>query len=153
MRQLKEIINPIWQDVETKDRILARFVYEDGETAVLSLPVDEDNEDYKIFKQHYTLENVETQTQQLRAKQTEERAKQVAISDERSREKRANLLFNAKIEAFEVDAVKNADKAWKSRIRKAKTTVEVLAIVSLLIMQEGLTPDVSATDADNSNTI
>jgi hypothetical protein len=153
MRKIKEINNPIWQDLETKDRIIAKFVYEDGGSAVMAFPVDENNSDYAAFMEFHSHDTVDSFTQEVRAKQTEERAKVIAINEEKTREKRANLLFNAKIEAFEVDAVKNADKGWKSRIRKAKTTVEVLAIVSMLIMQEGLTPDVSATDADNSNTI
>jgi len=146
MRVIKSLENPIWQDVEAKDRIIGRAVYEDGTASVLSFPVDPENEDYQQFLVLSSAEEVDTNTQTIRDKQAEERQKSVALQEERAREKRANVLFNAKIEAFEIPAVQKADAAWKSRIRKATTSVEVVAITTLLIMQEGLTPDETTPD-------
>lgn len=146
MRVIKSLENPIWQDVEAKDRIIGRAVYEDGTASVLSFPVDPENEDYQQFLVLSSAEEVDTNTQTIRDKQAEERQKSVALQEERAREKRANTLFNAKIEAFEIPAVQKADASWKSRIRKATTTVEVVAITSILIMQEGLTPDETTPD-------
>lgn len=146
MRVIKSLENPIWQDVEAKDRIIGRAVYEDGTASVLSFPVDPENEDYQQFLTLSSVDEVDTNTQTVRDKQAEERQKSVALQEERAREKRANTLFNAKIEAFEIPAVQKADAGWKSRIRKATTSVEVVAITTLLIMQEGLTPDETTTD-------
>lgn len=146
MRVIKSLDNPIWQDLEKKDRIIVRATYEDGSSSVLSFPVDESNEDYQQFINLSSISEVDENTQKVRDKQAEDREKSIAVQEERQREKRANTLFNAKIEAFEVPAVQNASAAWKSRIRKATTTVEVVAIVANLIMQEGLTPDDTATE-------
>jgi len=137
MKTIQAIENPIWQDVSTKDRIMARFVYDDGSSNVVSFPVDESNEDYQVFLQHSSHEDTETNTENVRAEQAVAREKNVAQSSDRAEQKRANVLFNAKIEAFEHPLVQAASKAWKAKIRKATTTVEVVAIVAALIMMSG----------------
>ena len=137
MKTIQTIENPIWQDVATKERIMARFVYDDGSSNVVSFPVDEANEDYQAFLQHSSLDDTETNTESVRAAQAAAREKSVAQSSDAAAQKRANVLFNAKIEAFEHPSVQAASKAWKAKIRKATTTVEVVATVAALIMMSG----------------
>lgn len=135
MRTIQNIEKPIWQDINTKDRILARFVYDDGGSNVVSFPVDESNEDYKMFLTFSSIEDADANTDEIRAEQAAAREKAVAQSSEKAEQKRANTLFNAKIEAFENPVVQTAPKEWKSMIRKATTSVEVIAIVAALIIK------------------
>jgi hypothetical protein len=137
MKTLQTIEKPIWQDVETKTRLMARFVYDDGSANIVSFPVDEENEDYKLFLTHSSHDQADTNTQEIRDEQAANREKSVAQNTEKADQKRANALFNAKIEAFEMPIVQNASKAWKAKIRKASTTVEVVAVVAALIIKEG----------------
>lgn len=137
MKTIQTIENPIWQDITTKERIMARFVYDDGSSNVVSFPVDEANEDYQAFLLHSSLDDTEANTESVRAAQAAAREKIVAQSSDAAAQKRANVLFNAKIEAFEHPAVQAASKAWKAKIRKATTTVEVVATVAALIMMTG----------------
>lgn len=136
MTTLVAVEQPIWEDVETKARIRAGFVYEDQRRVVMSFPVDETNEEYQQFLTLSSIEEVEANTQDLRDKAAAQREKQVAQQAEKGEQKRANLLFNAKIEAFEMPIVQNASTEMKAKIRKASTTVEVIATVAMLLMKE-----------------
>lgn len=151
MKTLQTVEKPIWQDIETKDRILARFVYDDGSSNVMSFPVDESNEDYQSFLIHSSIEETDANTQQVRDEQLASREKAVARNAEAAEQKRANVLFNAKIEAFEHPAVQAASKGWKSKIRKATTTVDVVATVAALIIMQNNDP-VVGDGADDSGT-
>jgi hypothetical protein len=102
----------------------------------MSVPVDPDNHDYQDFLRFSSIETVEEHTQIVRDKMAEDREKSVAQNTERSDQKKANTLFNAKIEAFEHPLVQNASTEWKAKIRKATTTVEIVAIVAALIIKD-----------------
>jgi hypothetical protein len=48
-------------------------------------------------------------------------------------------LFNMKLEAFEIPAIKDSDdKRFKKLIRKSKTQLEVQAYVTMLLQSEAL---------------
>ena len=58
------------------------------------------------------------------------------MQDQQSKEKQEGL-FGAKVEAFELPVVTNStNRELKSRIRKAKSTMEVIATVGALIALE-----------------
>lgn len=134
MKTLQTIENPIWQDAQTKDRIIARFMYDDGTSSVVSFPVDETNPDYIEFSMLSSIDDTETNTQRIRDEQVANREKAIAQRAEAADQKRSNNLFNAKIEAFESSIVQAASKEWKAKIRKATTMTEVVAIVAALII-------------------
>jgi hypothetical protein len=136
MAVLTAIEQPIWEDVETKTRIRAGFVYDDDRRVVMSFPADEANEEYQQFLTLSSIEQVEVNTQDVRDKAAAQREKQIAQQAEASGQKKANTLFNAKIEAFELPVVQNASKEVKARIRKASNPLEVLAVVVMLMMKE-----------------
>jgi len=136
MTTIIAIEQPIWENVEAKDRIRAGFVFEDGRRLVMVFPVDESNEEYQTFLALSSIEEVDANTQKLRDKAAEQRAKVTAQQTEKAEQKRANTLFNAKIEAFEMPIVQNAPTEMKARIRKATTTIEVVATVAMLMMKE-----------------
>lgn len=136
MASIVAIEQPIWEDVETKTRIRAGFVYDDERRVVMSFPVDENNDEYQLFLSLSSIEQVDTNTQELRDKAADRREKQIAQQAERNEQKKANTLFNAKIEAFEMPIVQNASTDIKAKIRKATTTVEVIATVAMLLLKE-----------------
>lgn len=136
MTTVTAVEQPIWDNVETKNRIRAGFVYESGQRLVVSFPVDEDNEEYQQFIALSSIEEVEANTQALRDRAAEQREKNIARQAEQTEQKRANALFNTKVEAFEIPVVQNADKEVKAKIRKATTSVEVIAIVTMLMMKD-----------------
>lgn len=136
MATIISIDQPIWENVDTKDRIRAGFVFDDDRRVVMVFPVDESNEEYQQFLTLSSIEEVEANTQLLRDQIAERREKQVAQQVEKAEQKRANVLFNAKVEAFELPIVQSAPKEIKASIRKATTTVEVIATIAMLMMKE-----------------
>jgi hypothetical protein len=44
-----EIVQPIWENIVDKDRIIARLEYNNGDSATVSFPVDENNDTYVEF--------------------------------------------------------------------------------------------------------
>lgn len=136
MTTVTAIEQAIWEDVETKTRIRAGFVYDDDKRVIMSFPVDENNAEYQLFLTLSSIEQVDTNTQELRDKAAAQREKQIAQQAEKNEQKKSNTLFNAKIEAFELPIVQNAPTAVKARIRKATTTVEVVATIAMLMLKE-----------------
>ena len=132
------IEKPIWYDIVTKNRIVAKFIYEDGEQCVASFPVEEENPDYKLFLETFTLEDVDTNTEEVRATEAARREKDSQIKAERDEQAKLNKLFNAKIEAFELPIIQNASIDLKAKIRKATTPFEVTAIVAAIMIKSGV---------------
>lgn len=136
MATITTVEQPIWDDVETKTRLRAGFVYDDGRKIVMSFPVDETNEEYMLFKQYSSLEEADANTQALRDQAAERREKRIAQQKESAEQKRANTLFNVKVEAFEMPLVQQASTEIKAKIRKSTSSVEVIATVAALMMRE-----------------
>jgi hypothetical protein len=69
------------------------------------------------------------------AREEHEKRKQIERDDiERMK---VDALFQAKLDAFEIDIIKNSkNRELKSRIRKAKTLIEVTVFASALISLE-----------------
>lgn len=136
MRQLVEVQHPIWQDIETKDRILARFNYDDGSSVVMSIAADPIHEDFQQFLKFSSIEAVDEHTQTVRDDIAAKREKAVAQQADQADQKKAGALFNAKVEAFDMPVVQNASKEWKAKIRKASSTIEVIATVAALVVKQ-----------------
>ena len=132
-----EITQPIWANIVDKDRIIAKLVYDNGDTATVTFPVDENNDTYKEFLKVFTHEDVDTNTDDVREKERLRGEQLKAQGDERREQEKLNRLFNAKIEAFELPIVQGATVAQKARIRKATTVFEVTALVAALYIKSG----------------
>jgi len=70
-------------------------------------------------------------------KKTIERKKNEQEKIERERAKSLHRLFEAKIQAFEVDNIKNSkNRILKSKLRKAQNLIEVNVYSMMIIMEE-----------------
>jgi PHP family Zn ribbon phosphoesterase len=130
--------NPYWSDKEKK-HVIVEFIYEDGNRQIASIVGDDDgtNPDYVELLEKYTIEHIDANTKKRnderhhRIRQNQERQK---IDKQRSMQE---MLFAAKLDAFEIDAIKSStNRTLKSKIRKAKTPMEVTAYTVMLLMQE-----------------
>ena len=128
---------PIWENLDTKDRIRVKLIQDDGTQPIVLIPVDENLKEYQQLMESFTLEDVDANSEQVRTANLVDREKRAAQQSERAEQKKANNLFNVKIEAFEMPIVQAASKEWKAKIRKATTSVEVIATVAALIIKEG----------------
>jgi hypothetical protein len=87
-------------------------------------------------------ENTTARTEKKKAEeQTREQRK---IEDERA--KQLQILFEAKIQAFEIEQIKNStNRLLKSKLRKAQNLIEV-NIYSMMIVMEELANEESKTE-------
>ena len=133
----REIKHPVWKN-EEKTQVLCIFEYEDGGQfeAVVS-DTAEGNPDWYEIMELYTIEKIDELTQQLeedRKKRRDEKAQYHKDSEERQKNE---ALFACKLEAFEIPEVRESkNRELKSKIRKAKSIVEVQSYTTILIMKE-----------------
>lgn len=109
-------------------------------------PNGEDNPDFKEIVHELTEEKI-TENTNTRNKQRAERRK---IEEKRRQEKekaeQLKNLFELKIQAFEIEAIKNSkNRALKSKLRKAQNTIEV-NIYSMMIIMEEMNKNEQGTD-------
>ena len=132
----RKIENPYWSNKDTK-HVIAEFVYEDGKRQLASILGDENNPDFKEIMELFTEEEIDANTKA----RLDKRDEQIRRNRERQEVDRSRMqqeaLFAAKLDAFEIPTVKTStNRAAKSKIRKAKTMMEVTAYTIMLMIQE-----------------
>ena len=85
----------------------------------------------------FTEEDIDENTRLREERRTEEVRQRMERSKVDQQRRKDEALFEAKLEAFEVPIIKNStNKALKTKIRRSKSALEVLAYSTMLIMQE-----------------
>jgi hypothetical protein len=130
--------NPYWVSKEHR-HVMVEFFYPQTNKRVLASIKDDDgsNPDFQEVMAKYTIEHIDGNTQ----KRKTEREKHIRQNIERDKVNKMKaeqeMLFTAKLEAFEIPLVKNSkNKLYKSKIRKAKSIMEVTAYTAILLMKE-----------------
>lgn len=140
----KEWKFPFWENYQ-KDRITAKLfiTHDDGKETSSTATVSKYqadgsiNKDFQQIIDQNTIEKINENT-----KEREERHKNRRKSDKKAQEERIQAqklenLFNAKLEVFEIEPVKNSkNRKLKAKIRKSKSIFEMQAYLSLLIQEE-----------------
>jgi hypothetical protein len=126
--------DPIWQDKSNK-HIVCRMLQGNGDYAVAHIvAADGVNPDFDAVLEMYGEEELDRLTAEHKSQQfqIETANKERALADQ-ARHKQ-EILFNMKLEAFEIEEIKNSqNKDLKKRLRKSKTPIEVNAYATLLI--------------------
>ncbi len=132
-----EFKDPYWTNKEHK-HIMATIEYPNGTKATASIqdPGDGSNPDFQRILEEFG-EDVLEENRQAGVKRRDEAIKK-RMQRRQSQEARAKQeqLFNAKLEAFEISAVKESKNVkLKKLIRKAKSPMEVSAYTTILLME------------------
>lgn len=133
----RTIENPYWSNKENQ-HLIVEFVYpETGKRVTASIMNDGNNRDYDEVLKKFSIEQIDANTK----KRIDDRNKRIEQNIERQKVERTRAqqeqLFSAKLDAFEIDAVKKStNRELKSKIRKAKNFMEVTAFTVMLLMQE-----------------
>lgn len=133
----RKIENPYWASKENQ-HIIAEFYYPDTDKRVTaSIMNDGNNRDYKEIMKNFSVEQIDANTN----RRQEMRDEEVKRNDNRRKadieKMKQEQLFAAKLDAFEIETIKNSkNRKMKSRIRKAKSVIEITALSALLIMEE-----------------
>ena len=133
--------NPVWQDRD-RPHLVCEMLQTDGNYSVCHIvagPEEEGvvNEDYEAIMSTIGLEQVEENTRQNEAAKELHHQKMQEENELKLTRAKQEVVFNMKLEAFEIDAIRNSeDKDMKKLIRKAKTPLEVSAYATILIQRE-----------------
>ena len=133
----RTIKNPYWGNDE-KTQVMCEFHFENGpiQTAAVT-QTKEGNPDWEEIFYNFTPEQIDKLTENVLAEAREEHEKRKQMERDDIERMKVDVLFQAKLDAFEIDIIKNSkNRELKSRIRKAKTLIEVTAFASALIALE-----------------
>jgi ribosomal protein L12E/L44/L45/RPP1/RPP2 len=140
--------NVTWKNIETKDALNCEIIVnlDNGSsqifTAVVSKPNDGSiNEDWEAIMEKFGADAIDEATteavQAKQAKREQDRIREEENAKRQSEFEKQEMLFAYKLEAFEIEAVKNSkDRATKALIRKSKSIPEVQAYTTILLMKE-----------------
>lgn len=133
----RKIENPYWANKE-KEHIIAEFFYPDTDKRVTaSIMNDGNNRDYREIMKNFSVEQIDANTTHRREMRDEEVKRNENRRKADQEKMKQEQLFAAKLDAFEIDTIKNSkNRKMKSRIRKAKSVMEITALTAFLIMQE-----------------
>jgi hypothetical protein len=141
--------NVTWTNIETKNAVNCEILanLDNGSTqiftAVVSKPDDGAtvNEDWELIMERIGPEAIDEATTELvqekQAKREQDRIQREENNKRQAEFEKQELLFAYKLEAFEIETVKNSkDRATKALIRKSKSIPEVQAYTTILLMKE-----------------
>lgn len=134
MRSTTNITSVTWTSSK-KDRVLCRCFYDDDTTEVLSIPVDDTNEDWQRVLEYTTVEDIDAFTAEAKRVAENDKLNRIQRDKEASEVKKASALFNAKVEAFDIPEVISAPKELKARIRKATSSTQVIGLVAVCFLK------------------
>ena len=95
------------------------------------------NPDMKVVLEQYTEEEIDANTQEGLDRRNENIKRQMERRESQQVRAKQEALFNCKLEAFEVEGIKNSKNTeLKRMIRKSKSIMEVQAYATILLMKE-----------------
>jgi hypothetical protein len=133
----KKYLNPYWSNKDNR-HLIVTIEQPNGQHSMASImDPDGTNPDMKAVLEQYTEEEIDTNTQEGLDRRNENIKRQMERRESQHARAKQEALFNCKLEAFEVDAIKNSKNTeLKRMIRKSKSIMEVQAYATILLMKE-----------------
>lgn len=129
-------IFPYWSNKDSK-HLIVTLEYPNGTKATASVQdVDGKNPDYNAILEEFGEEQIDANTAEGVARRDDQIKKRLQRKESEAIRAKQEQLFGAKLEAFEITAVKESKNTnLKRLIRKAKTPMEVTAYTTILLME------------------
>lgn len=133
----KKYLFPYWSNKENR-HLIVTIENADGKGNMASImDPDGTNPDMKAVLEQYTEEEIDKNTEEGLNRRNENIKRQMERRESQQVRGKQEALFNCKLEAFEVEAIKNSKNTeLKRKIRKAKSIMEVQAYATILLMKE-----------------
>ena len=133
----KKYLNPYWSNKENR-HLIVTIEQSNGQTSMASIQdSDGTNPDMKAVLEQYTEDEIDDNTKKGLDIRNENIKRQMERRESQAVRGRQEMLFNCKLEAFEIDAIKNSKNTeLKRMIRKSKSVMEVQAYATILLMKE-----------------
>ena len=133
----KKYLNPYWSNKDNR-HLIVTIEQPNGQHSLASImDPDGTNPDMKAVLEQYTEEDIDTNTQEGLDRRNENIKRQMERRESQQARSKQEALFNCKLEAFEVEGIKNSKNTeLKRMIRKSKSIMEVQAYATILLMKE-----------------
>lgn len=133
----KKYLNPYWSNKDNR-HLIVTIEQPNGQHSLASImDPDGTNPDMKAVLEQYTEDDIDTNTQEGLDRRNENIKRQMERRESQQARAKQEALFNCKLEAFEVDGIKNSKNTeLKRMIRKSKSIMEVQAYATILLMKE-----------------
>lgn len=133
----KKYLFPYWSNKENR-HLIVTIENASGQSNMASImDPDGTNPDMKAVLEQYTEEEIDKNTEEGLNRRNENIKRQMERRESQQARAKQEGLFNCKLEAFEVEAIKNSKNTeLKRKIRKAKSIMEVQAYATILLMKE-----------------
>jgi hypothetical protein len=100
-------------------------------------PDGTNNSDFQEIVEYLSEEKITKNTEERNQRKVKERELREQKRIDQEKAKKLQKLFEYKIEAFEIEEIKNSkDRLLKSKLRKAKNIVEVNIYSMMIVMEE-----------------
>ena len=134
---------PFWENYQ-KDRITCKLIRmegdkEVGDTVVINKFQEDgtENPDFNEVIKQNTIEKIDANTAEREERHRTRHEEEKRRAQERKQAQKLEELFNAKLEIFEVDTIKDSkNRKLKSKIRRAKNIYEMMAYTTMLLQDE-----------------
>lgn len=133
----KKYLNPYWSNKETR-HLVVTIEKPNGQKNLASIQDPEGtNPDMKAVLEQYSEEQIDANTKEGLDRRNEKIKQQMERRESQQARAKQEMLFNCKLEAFEVEVIKNSKNTdLKRMIRKSKSVLEVQSYATILIMKE-----------------
>lgn len=133
----KKYLNPYWSNKDNR-HLIVTIEHPNGQTSMASIQdSDGTNPDMKAVLEQYTEDEIDDNTKRGLDRRNENIKRQMERRESQAARGRQEMLFNCKLEAFEIDAIKNSKNTeLKRMIRKSKSIMEIQAYSTMLLMKE-----------------
>ena len=133
----KKYLNPYWSNKDNR-HLIVTIELANGQHSMASIQDPEGtNPDMKAVLEQYTEEEIDANTQEGLNRRNENIKRQMERRESQQARAKQEALFNCKLEAFEVESIKNSKNTeLKRMIRKSKSIMEVQAYATILLMKE-----------------
>lgn len=111
------------------------------------------NSHYEEIVNLLGIELIDNNTRERNLKKERENREKAAVNEQKKKSKELEQLFNLKLQAFEIEEIKNSsERSLRSRMRRAKNVMELHALTSLLIGVElGYFQRVENNESESTN--
>lgn len=135
--------NPFWEnETHTVMKAILRMEDEDSgrvTTQVMTIEKgseEDPNPDWQEVIDQIGVEKIDANTNERFTRLAQEEEARRLREQEVEQAKKLEQLFNAKLQAFEIDEVKHStNRALKARLRRAKTIIEVNVYAMMIVME------------------
>lgn len=129
--------NPYWSNRDNR-HLIVTIVQPNGKESLASIhDKDGNNPDMRAVLEEYTEEQIDDNTNRALERRNDNIRRSAERRESQKARAKQEALFAVKLEAFEVDAIKNSKNTELKRlIRKSKSILEAQAYATILMMKE-----------------